>query len=84
MNKYTIISGKRLIRALEKAGYLIHKGRRGKGGKGSHIAMKHPTDNRKMTVIPNTSKDLAKGSLGTIRRQLKMGRKEFINLLQGS
>ncbi|MBA7548137.1 hypothetical protein ES705_40583 [subsurface metagenome] len=84
MNKYPIVSGKRLIKALKKAGYVIHKGRRGKGGKGSHIVMKHPTDNRKIAVVPDTSKDLAKGLLGTIKRQLKMSRKEFINLLQGS
>jgi len=31
MNKYPIVSGKRLIKALKKAGYVIHKGRRGKG-----------------------------------------------------
>ena len=84
MNKYPIVSGKRLMKALKKAGYIIHKGRRGKGGKGSHIVIKHPADNKKIAVVPDTSKDLAKGLLGTIRRQLKISRKEFIELLQGS
>ncbi len=84
MDKYPIISGKRLIKALKKAGYMIHKGRKGIFGKGSHTSMKHPTDHRLVTVIDDTSKDLARGMLGTIRRQLKISRKEFIKILQGS
>ncbi|GAI66533.1 unnamed protein product, partial [marine sediment metagenome] len=51
MNKYPIISGKRLIKALKKAGYMICKGRKGIFGKGSHTSMKHPTDNSLVTVI---------------------------------
>ena len=84
MDKYPIISGKRLIKALKKAGYMIHKGRKGIFGKGSHTSMKHPTDHRLVTVIDDTSKDLARGMLDTIRRQLKISRKEFIKILQGS
>lgn len=84
MSKYPIVSGEKLIKALERAGHVIHKGRRGKGGKGSHVVIKHPTDNKKMAVVPDTSKDLAKGLLGAIRRQLKMSRKEFIKILRDS
>ena len=84
MNKYPIISGKRLIKALKKAGYMIHKGRKGIFGKGSHTSMKHPTDHRLVTVIDNTSKDLARGTLGTIRRQLNLSKEEFIKILSNS
>ena len=81
MSKYPIISGKRLIKALLKEGYIEYKGRRGKLGKGSHVSMKHPSNNRIITIVPNTSKDITKGLLATIRRQLKLSKEEFINIL---
>ena len=84
MSKYPIISGKRLIKALLKEGYIIYKGRRGKLGKGSHISMKHPNNNRIITIVPNTSKDITKGLLATIRRQLNLSKEEFIKILSNS
>ena len=60
MGKYPIISGKRLIKALLKEGYIECKGRRGKLGKSSHVSMKHPSNNRIITIVPNTSKDITK------------------------
>jgi predicted RNA binding protein YcfA (HicA-like mRNA interferase family) len=84
MTKYPIISGKRLIKALLKEGYIIHKGRKGKLGKGSHISIKHPNNNKIITIVPNTSKDLTKGLLVIIRRQLNLSKEEFIKILSNS
>ena len=84
MNGYSIISGKRLIKALLKEGYIIHKGRKGKLGKGSHISLIHPINNNIVTVIKNTSKDLTKGLLATIRRQLNISKEEFIRIINNS
>jgi len=84
MSKSPIISGKRLIKALLKEGYIVYKGRRGKLGKGSHFSMKHPNNNRIITIVPNTSKDITKGLLATIRRQLNLSKEEFIKILSNS
>ena len=84
MNGYPIISGKRLIRALLKEGYRIHKGEKGKLGKGSHISLFNPHNKRSVTVIPNTSNDITKGLLATIRRQLNISKEEFIRILNNS
>jgi len=84
MNGYSIPSGKRLIKALLKKGYKIHKGRNGKLGKGSHISLFDPLNKLNVTVIPDTSNDLSKGLLSAIRRQLNISKKEFIIILNNS
>jgi predicted RNA binding protein YcfA (HicA-like mRNA interferase family) len=84
MTKYPIISGRRLIKALLKKGYIVYKGRRGKLGKGSHVSIKHPNNNRIITIVPDTSKDITKGLLATIRRQLNLSKEEFIKILSNS
>jgi predicted RNA binding protein YcfA (HicA-like mRNA interferase family) len=82
MSKYPSISGKRLIKALQKSKYVIVKRKRGKRGKASHVVVKHPQDNIKITVIIDTKDDLKKGTLGAIRRQLKLSREDFIKILR--
>lgn len=84
MNGYPITSGKRLIKALLKEGYKIHKGRKGKLGKGSHISLLNPSDKQNVTIIKNTSNDLTKGLMAAIRRQLNISREEFIRILNNS
>lgn len=46
--------------------------------------MKHPNNNKTITIVPNTSKDLTKGLLSTIRRQLNISKQEFIKILSNS
>jgi len=46
--------------------------------------MKHPNNNKIITIVPNTSKDLTKGLLSTIRRQLNLNKEEFFKILSNS
>lgn len=70
-----IITGKNLINKLLKSGYIILR------TKGSHVFLTHTKYPKKSTVVPNTSKDLPRGTLSSIKKQLKLSKEEFINLL---
>ena len=67
-------SGKEVIDALVKAGFIIHRIR------GSHYILKHPETHRRVTV-PYHRSDLAPLTLRSILRQAGISSAEFIDLL---
>jgi predicted RNA binding protein YcfA (HicA-like mRNA interferase family) len=69
------ITVKNLINKLLKSGYIILR------TKGSHIFLTHAKYPKQSAVVPNTPKDLPVGTLSSIRRQLKLTKEEFVNLL---
>jgi len=70
-----IITGKNLINKLLKSGYIILR------TKGSHVFLTHIKYPKRSTVVSNTPKDLPRGTLSSIRKQLKLSKDEFANLL---
>lgn len=72
MSKLPVISGKECIKALEKVGFEIARQR------GSHIVLVR--ENPKATVIVPNHKELDRGTLRAIIRQLDLTVDEFILL----
>ncbi|MEN8123127.1 MAG: type II toxin-antitoxin system HicA family toxin [Bacteroidota bacterium] len=72
MKKLPRLSGKKLIKILSKIGFESVRQR------GSHIFLRH-LDCR-TTVVPN-HKEIDRGTLLEIIRQIKLSKKEFIDLL---
>lgn len=75
MSNFPTITGKKLINKLCNSGYKIIR------TKGSHVFLTLPGHPKKSTVVPNTPKDIPQGTLSSIRKQLKLTRKEFIDLI---
>ena len=71
MTKLPRLSGKQVIKALSKTGFIAVR------QKGSHIIMKKEAI---VTVVPN-HKEIDRGTLLEIIRQSKLKRNEFIELL---
>ena len=75
MSKLPVISGKELVNALEKAGFVLLR------QKGSHVSLeKITTEGTYRTVVPLHNK-LAKGTLIDILHQTGLSKEELINLL---
>ncbi|HLD36900.1 MAG TPA: type II toxin-antitoxin system HicA family toxin [Planctomycetota bacterium] len=72
MSKLPVISGKRVIKALEKIGYYV------RDQEGSHIHLRHPI--KRPLTIPN-HKEIARGTLRAIIRDAELTVEEFIGLL---
>ena len=71
-----LVSGRRVIKALPKAGFLVA------GRKGSHVRLKKKVDDRVFVVIVPDHAELARGTLKSILRQANMTREEFLRLLE--
>jgi predicted RNA binding protein YcfA (HicA-like mRNA interferase family) len=69
------IRPKRLIRALERAGFLVHH------VTGSHYILKHPTKRGLRVTVPFHNRDLKRGTLQSIVKQAGLTNEEFLNLL---
>ena len=65
MPKLPAISGKELARALERSGFVL------KRQSGSHLLFEHP-DGRITTVPVHSSKDVPKGTLKAILRDIEI------------
>jgi len=76
MSEYPSVTGKKLIKALIHIGYIKVR------QDGSHVSLRHPDNPSIVPVIPNITKDLKKGLLEGIKRQLKLSREEFIEILR--
>ncbi len=73
MNKLPIISGKELIKILEKNGFKIV------GQKGSHLRLKKITDVKiYITVVP-LHKEIAPGTLSAILKQTNLSKDDLFN-----
>jgi len=75
MPKLPLIKDRELIRALKKLGFFEHP-ERGT----SHLVFKHP-DGRRTTVARHSGKDIPRGTLRAIIRDINISIKEFIKLL---
>ena len=69
--KLPVITSKQLIRALKKAGFIIH------GQKGSHVHMKHLGPPVRIVSVPFHNVDIKKGLLRSIIRQAGMSKEEM-------
>ncbi|MFM9937893.1 MAG: type II toxin-antitoxin system HicA family toxin [Hyphomicrobiaceae bacterium] len=70
------ITGREVIRALEKAGFVVSR------IKGSHHRLIHATDaSRATTVSVHKGRDLPRGTLGDIIEQAGLTEDEFLDLL---
>lgn len=72
MAKLPVLSGKKLIKALERGGFTVVK------QKGSHVSLQK--ENHR-TVVP-LHNDLAKGTLRSILKQCGLSQKDLLNLLK--
>lgn len=76
MPKLPIVNARQLIKALEKLGFYKHR-QRGT----SHLILAH-SDGRRTTVPMHSGKDLPKGTLKGILRDLEISTEEFTSLLK--
>ena len=76
MSKYPSVTGKRLIKALLRAGYIYLR------QKGSHVSIGHPEHKEIFTVIMDTPEDLLIETMMNIKKSLKLSRNEFMKILQ--
>ena len=74
MSPLPIISGKRAMDALIKAGFEISRQR------GSHVQLRH-IDGRIATIPVHTNKDIPRGTLRGILRDIGISTEEFIKLI---
>lgn len=70
-----VVTPRQLIRALRRAGFFVHHVR------GSHHYLKHPDKPGLLVSVPYHSRDLKRGTLGSILRQAGMTAEELIDLL---
>ena len=74
MSKLRPIEAEKVVKALSKLGFEITR------QKGSHLVMKHP-DGR-VTVIPiHSGEELGRGILRQIAHDAKIGKDEFVKIL---
>jgi predicted RNA binding protein YcfA (HicA-like mRNA interferase family) len=66
---------KRVIRALERAGFLVHH------VTGSHYILKHPSKTNLRVTVPFHNRDLKRGTLQSIVKQSGFTNEEFLELL---
>lgn len=74
-SKLPSCKAREVIRALEKAGFVLIR------SKGSHRVLEHPDDPRRRTIVSDhRGKDVPKGTLHRIIEQAGLTVDEFINL----
>lgn len=74
LSKLRPVKAEKVVKALSKLGFEIAR------QKGSHLVMKHP-DGR-VTVIPiHSGEDLGRGILRQIAHDAKIGKDEFLKVL---
>jgi len=69
-----VIRPKEVIRALERAGYFIHR------ESGSPYILKHPTKPTRV-IVPFHNRDLKRGTLQSVVKQAGFTNEEFLKLL---
>jgi len=76
MPKLPVIKDRELIRVLHRLGFSEHP-ERGT----SHLVFKHP-DGRRTTVARHPGKDIPRGTLRAILRDMNISTEEFVNFLK--
>jgi predicted RNA binding protein YcfA (HicA-like mRNA interferase family) len=74
VSKYSAVTGKRLIAALKRAGFLIQR------VKGSHYFLRHP-DGRTTVVPVHSGETLGPGLLAKVLRDVEITKNELEELL---
>lgn len=74
MTKLPVVSGKETVKALEKLGYVFDHQR------GSHIVLRQNASPFRRVTIPD-HREIAKGTLRSIIREVGLTVEEFTNLL---
>ena len=74
MSKYSSVTGKALISALKRAGFLVQR------VKGSHRFVRHP-DGRTTVVPMHSGESIGPGLLAKILRDVDLSREELEELL---
>ena len=75
MGRLPVVSGRELVRTLEKVGYVTDR------QKGSHIVLRHTEPPFRRVTVPD-HKELAKGTLRAILRQVGLTPDELTDLLK--
>ena len=75
MKKAPIISGREMVRVLNKIGFVIV------GRKGSHVRLKRRRDKEVLIAIVPMHNELAKGTLRSILRQANLTVEDLLKLL---
>jgi predicted RNA binding protein YcfA (HicA-like mRNA interferase family) len=76
VSKLPILTGRDVVRALEKAGFTVIR------IKGSHHFMRHTTDSTRQTVVPvHGSEDLGRPLLRKIIKDVGMTVEDFAKLV---
>lgn len=75
MVRLPVVSGRDVVRALEKAGYVQDR------QKGSHIVMRHTDPPFRRITVPD-HKEVAKGTLRAILRAAGLTTEEFVRLVK--
>jgi predicted RNA binding protein YcfA (HicA-like mRNA interferase family) len=70
-----VLSGRDLVRALEKAGFQFVRQR------GSHMVLQKHDSNRTLTTVVPNHKELARGTLRGVLRQVEISPEELTKLL---
>ncbi|MDH3207698.1 MAG: type II toxin-antitoxin system HicA family toxin [Gemmatimonadota bacterium] len=74
MVRLPVVSGRDLIRALEKTGYVVDR------QKGSHIVLRQTDEPYRRVTVPD-HKEIAKGTLRSILRHTGLTAEELVRLL---
>ena len=74
MSRLPVVSGRELVRALEKVGYVADR------QKGSHIVLRHTEPPFRRVTVPD-HKEVAKGTLRAILRQVGLTADDMVELL---
>ena len=74
MGRLPVVSGRQLVRALEKAGYAVDR------QKGSHIILRQTEKPHRRVTVPD-HREVAKGTLRAILRQVGITTDELEKLL---
>lgn len=74
MARLPVVSGRELVRALERLGYVLDR------QKGSHMVLRRESPPHRRLVIPD-HKEVAKGTLRAILRQAAIGTDDLLRLL---
>ena len=75
MPKLPVVSAKALLRALERVGFSR------RGGRGSHAVFVH-TDGRRTTVPLHGRREIPRGTLHAIFKDLKISKEDLIEFLK--
>lgn len=75
MPKLPVLSGHKVIKALNKAGWVQRRTR------GSHVILANNIDDQKIALVVPLHKEIDKGTLIEIIRQARLKREEFLKLL---